>query len=1711
MTDAFTHEQTRGPAGAGEPAAEDVYVFPLSFAQQRLWFFQQMYPGSSTYNLPVAMRLKGRLDVGHLRAALCEVARRHEVLRTSIDLIDDRPAQLISEEAEIPLPVLDLSAVPAGELEAEARRLATEEVTRAFDLRRGPLLRARVLRLSPEEHVLLLVIHHIISDGWSIGVLMNEVIALYDAYTGGREPALPELPIQYADYAVWQREWLTGDVLEEQLTYWREQLSGAPPVLTLPTDRPRPQVQTLAGAHFEFALPEGLPAGLRQLCRREGVTMFMVLLGAFQALLSRYSGQTDVTVGTPIAGRNRAEVEGLIGFFANTLVLRADLSGEPTFRELLRRVKKTCLGAYAHQEMPLERMVEELQPERSLSHAPLFQVLFALQNTPAESFQLPGLEMSPADLDLTTTAFDLTLNVEEVGEGVYCRLRYNTDLFEPETVRRMAGHYTTLLAAAVDDAERPVAELPLLSEAERRRVLDEWGAGRREPAPDDYVHVLFERQAARAPDGAALAFEGRQLSYAELNRLADRLAQHLRGLGVGPESAVAICVRRSPEMFVGILGVLKAGGAYVPLDPAAPQERVRFVLEDTGATVLLTQRSLAAGLPATRARAVCLDEDYPAGGDDAHAAGAGGGSAPTALSPDNLAYVIYTSGSTGRPKGVMVSHASLANTIHARFAQTRERVAGTLLQMSYVFDGSLLSIFCALTQGGVLVIPREGQQSDPAAAAELIAAGRIPHLYTVPSFYSLLLEQARPGQLDSLRVVTVGAEVCTPQLIGEHQRVLPRARLFNEYGPTEATVYCAAHECRAEDAARAYVPVGRPTCNMHLYVLDRHLQPVPVGVSGGLYVGGPGVARGYLNHPGLTAESFIPHPFGTEPGARLYRTGDLARHEADGSIVFLGRLDSQVKIRGYRIELEEIEAALGECRAVRQAAAAVREDAPGDGRLVAYLVAEAGPEPTAEDLREHLRARLPDYMVPSAFVFVDELPRTPAGKVDRRALPSAGGERPRMAGDYAEPRSALERLLAETWREILGVERVGAHDNFFDLGGDSLRAAILVNKLQQRLGDFVYVVALFEAPTVAALAAYLTEHYSAAVSRLVGDEEGGPWPVAGADEGSSRSVNAAALARVREVIGVAPAAPTPAAKNPPAVFVLSPPRSGSTLLRVMLAGHPLLFAPPELELLSFNTLAERREALSGKYSFWLEGTVRAVMEVKGCGMEEARRLMEECEGRDLSVPQFYGLMQEWVGGRTLVDKTPSYALDKEVLRRAENWFDGALYVHLLRHPYGMIRSFGEAKLEQVFFRYRHSFSRRELAELIWLVSQQNIAEFLSGVPAGRQHRLRFEELVSSPREVLEGLCGFLGIEFHPAMVEPYRHQEGRMTDGIHPLSQMLGDVKFHQHSRVDAAVAERWRGQAADDPLAEVTWDAAEALGYQRERANGRPATRAGSPEPAAASPLLVAIQPRGHLPPFFCVHPVGGSPFCYLDLSRRLGPEQPLYGLRAPELTRGGEPHADVETMAADYVEAVRAAQPSGPYRLGGWSLGGVVAFEMARQLQARGEAVAALVMFDTYAPELLGDEFHPRAGGATREGDDADPLASEGVLNALDELCRAGTEEDIKDAFETATRVGLLPPEVGPREFTNWLRGCRSRIGAARAYRPRRFAGRITLFRPSERHDGDGRPPDGGENLDSALGWGGLAAEGVEVYAVPGTHLGMIQEPHVSSLASRLKRILA
>lgn len=1725
MTDSLLTDSASASDGMEDSVFDDFFVFPLSFAQQRLWFFQQMYPQSAAYNMPVALRLRGRLHVGHLEATLSELARRHEVLRTSIDLVDGQPSQIISEPSPIYLPIEDLSGSPAAEREAEVRRLASEEVSLAFDLKSGPLWRGKLLRAGEEDHVLIIVLHHIISDGWSINVMVHEITTFYTSYCAGEDSSLSELPIQYADYAVWQREWLQGPELEKQLTYWREQLSGAPPVLSLLTDRPRPQVQTHNGAHVSFIVPVGLSARLRQLCWSEGVTMFMLLLAAFQLLLARCCGETDVLVGTPIAGRTRQEVENLIGFFVNTLVLRTNLSGNPTFGELVRRVREVCLEAYAHAELPFERLVEELQPDRNLSHAPLFQVMFVLQNTPGDAvFSLPGITVSGVDLELTTTAFDMTLNLEEVGENIFGRLRYNVDLFKAESVRRMAEHFLTLLEGIVEGLDRSIAELPILRAAERQRLLKEWNNTNREfpefPA-GTYVHELFERQAELFPDRTALIFDGEELTYAELNRRSNQLAHYLRGLGVAADQPVALCISRSLEMVIAMLGVLKAGAAYVPLDTSAPSERLRFMLEETGAVILLTEERLVPIMPATGARVIALDRDWPTIKESS------GDNPVSVLAPTNLAYVIYTSGSTGKPKGVMVSHSSLLNSIFAQYALLKEPIGSTVLLMAYVFDGSLLCIFCSLGQGATIVIPREGQQADPAHVARLIIENRIPHIFTVPSFYALLLEHVATQPLETLRVVHVGAENCAPHLVNRHHQLHPLAALLNEYGPTETAVWCTQYDCPPSPAGDA-IPIGRPVSNAQVYLLDERLEPVPIGVRGHVCVGGRGVARGYLKRPDLTAEMFVPDPFGAEAGARLYRTGDMARYEADGNIIFLGRIDQQVKLRGYRIELGEIETKLGEYDGVVQAVVIIREDTPGDRRLVAYIVGDNKHEPAIPELREHLKNTLPDYMIPTAFVLLDDLPLTKTGKLDLHALPSPEDMRLGPVAEYVAPRTNLERLLSETWQEILGIRQIGVHDNFFDLGGDSLRAALLIHKLKEELGDYIYVVALFEAPTIATLAAYLKENYSHAVAKVIGDE------LAEAEGTESDHVegrfllDSGTLAQARELIGTAPLQSPPVTKNPPAVFILSPPRSGSTLLRVMLAGHPSLFAPPELELLAFNTLAERRQELTGKYSFWLEGTIRALMEIKGCGMEEARELMEECEEQNLSVPQFYGLLQAWIGNRRLVDKTPSYALDKQVLARAERSFEEPLYIHLLRHPYGMIRSFEEAKLEQVFFRYEHPFARRGLAELIWTISQQNILEFLEQVPAERQCQLKFEELVGSPQEKLEELCAFLGLAFEPDMIEPYQHQEKRMTDGIHPLSRMLGDVKFHQHSAIDARVAERWKEQAANDPLAEATWRAAATLGYpgspveerndaaiERELrasengAGAKPESHsvAGTVRSGGAKSLVVPIQSQGSLTPFFCVHPVAGGVFCYRDLARHLGTDQPFYGLQARDLIRGQQPHADLKSMAADYVEALRSVQPRGPYRIGGWSLGGVTAFEMAWQLAQQGETVSRVVLIDSVAPRLMNQRLSA-AGEAPGSG--TDHLTEHEVLADLDELCRTGTPDQIKDAVEEVRRAGFLPPEVALEDFHSWLLGCQARVQVVRSYQPEPFAGRLVLIKTSESEHKNEVTGAGEQDLDPDFGWKELA-EDLEVHVIPGSHYTVVLEPQVSNLATLLQRCLA
>jgi amino acid adenylation domain-containing protein len=1337
-----------GRVGRAERAGE---VLPLSFAQQRLWFLDKFEQGSSFYNLPAMVRISGAtLDVSALEKSLREVTRRHEVLRTTFTIVAGQPVQVISPESNFTLPLIDLSRLPSTQRDAEAQRHAREEAQGAFDLSAGPLVRARLLRLSAEEHLLLLTMHHIVSDGWSMGVLVREVAALYSAYSRGEESPLEELTIQYGDYAEWQREWLKGEVLERQLSYWREQLAGAPPVLELPTDRPRPAVKTYNGAAVPLRLSRELSEGLAGLSRREGATPFMTLLAAFQLLLWRYSGQADISVGTPVANRTRGETEGLIGFFVNTLVLRTDLSGEPTFRELLGRVREAALGGYAHQDVPFEKLVEELGAERNLSVTPLFQVMFALQNTPLPEIKLENLELSLLEGERETAKFDISLSMWETAEGLEGSLEYNTDLYEEATTQRLLRHFQTLLEGIVADPNARIADLPLLPADERQQLLLEWNDTRQAFRQELCIHELFESQAAKNPNAPAAVFEEAQLTYGELNRRANRLAHQLRELGVGPEARVGVLMERSLEMVVAVLGVLKAGGAYVPLDASWPLERLHWIASTLHLGCLLTEYAqlraihelqwtlpnltdvICLDVETQRPRPETLDEsvvssfwnhiaeqsvdEVTAGGfissytgrpfaesevreyvervselaepylgagrrvlevgcgsglimfelapragsyvgldpseatqarnlkraaerglgaelqlvtefadkigtlfepesfdlvvmastaqffpgqnyfedvlekalkllapggtillcdimdarrkqefreslqefqrlnpqartrtqlegelyfDEAyffdlkarfgdlcdvkalhreqgfgnelgyrfdvilhkgrgrdslvqesdgaqpskrlwtnwHLGGLPESNPPTKVTSANVAYIIFTSGSTGRPKGVVVQHRAVINLIEWVNGTFNVGAGDRLLFVnSLTFDLSVYDIFGTLAAGATIHVAARADIREPQRLARMLRQHPVTFWSSAPVVLQQLApyfsDEPRRNAEEHLRLVFLSGDWIPLRLPDEVRAAFPKAQVVNLGGATEATVWANYFTVGAVEPHWVSIPYGKPFQNVRYYILDARLNPVPIGVPGDHYIGGECLALGYTSAV-LTAERFIPDPFSVEGGERLYTTGDRARYHADGNIEFLGRRDQQVKIRGHRIELGEIEAALVSHRAVREAVIIVREDVPGEKRLVGYVVPKQQPAPTTSELHSFLKEKLPAYMLPSAFVMLDALPLTPNGKLDRRALPAPDASRPSLASSYLAPKTELERRIAEIWQEVLRVERVGIGDNFFELGGHSLLLVQVHGRLNEMLRQELPIIELFKYPTVATLAAHL--------------------------------------------------------------------------------------------------------------------------------------------------------------------------------------------------------------------------------------------------------------------------------------------------------------------------------------------------------------------------------------------------------------------------------------------------------------------------------------------------------------------------------------------------------------------------------------------------------------------------------------------------------------
>jgi surfactin family lipopeptide synthetase A len=1037
---------------------------PLSFAQARLWFLNQLEGGSATYNMPEPLQLMGDLDVAALESAVEGILQRHEVLRTSFRSIDGEAQQVISSNSQLAVPFVDLLHLSGKAQFDRVQELAVEEAQQTFDLAVPPLLRVTLVRLGLESHVLLVTMHHIISDGWSMGIFVDELSALYRATLTETPAQLPELPIQYADFAQWQRHWLTGDVLQTQVDYWKQQLATAPPLLELPTDRSRPSMQTFQGGATSFCLNGELTQQLKLLSQNSGATLFMTLLAAFSTLLSRYSRQEDIVIGSPIANRNQGGIESLIGFFVNTLVLRTDLTGDPTFSELLDRVRENTLNAYEHQDLPFEKLVEELQPARSLSYTPLFQVMFVLQNAPLNKLELPDLKISPFKMSQVTARFDLTLQIEETAAGLTGELIYNRDLFDATTIERMASHLQILLAGIVANPHQQVAKLPLISHAERQQLLVDWNDTHAGYPEDKCIHQIFEKQVERTPNAIAVQFEDTKLTYRELNDRSNQLANYLQTLGVKPEVLVGICVERSLEMIISLLGILKAGGAYVPLDPAYPVDRLSFILSDSQVAVLLTQQKLLAGLPDCDIPIVRLDADwedivasdsnldlttphsrrYPQG-------------APLQTS-NSLAYVIYTSGSTGKPKGVLVQHQGLCNLALAQMRVFDVRTDSRVLQFaSFSFDASISEVVMSLCAGATLYLGTRDALIPGAGLMRLLLDRQITHVTLSPS----ALAAMPSGEYPDLRMIIVAGEACPPDLVAQWS---PGRRFINAYGPTEATVCATAAICTERNAAP---PIGRPIDNVTTYILDRDLQLVPIGVAGELHIGGAGVARGYLNRPELTAEKFIPDPFDRDDSARLYKTGDLVRYLPDGNIEFLGRIDQQVKIRGFRIELGEIEAVLSRHPQVREAVVVVRVEPTGK-QLVAYLVPQSGAI-AAGELRSFLAEKLAEFMVPSVFVMLESFPLTPNGKVDRQAL--ANRELDRSGLDEAiAPRSPIEEILVGIWAEVLGLAQVGVLHNFFELGGHSLLATQVISRIHDALGVELPLRTLFERQTVADLA-----------------------------------------------------------------------------------------------------------------------------------------------------------------------------------------------------------------------------------------------------------------------------------------------------------------------------------------------------------------------------------------------------------------------------------------------------------------------------------------------------------------------------------------------------------------------------------------------------------------------------------------------------------------
>lgn len=1677
---------------------------PLSFAQQRLWFIYQLDPNNRAYNIRGGIRLQGELNVQALERSLNEIINRHEVLRTSFSAVDGRPFQVIEPSLTLHLPVIDLRALPADEREAKAKQIAIEEAERLFDLSRCPLMRLNLFRLDDQNHALAYSLHHIICDGWSMGILVNEISLLYMAFSTGSASPLPELPIQYADFAHWQQRWLEGEVLDTQLSYWKKELAGAPAEINLPTDYPRPTARTYRGARYSMALPQDLSQSLRDLSQDEGVTLFMTLLASFQILLSKYTDQKDVVVGSDIANRNLSATQGLIGFFVNQIVLRTDVSDDPDFLELLSRVRDTALEAYAHQDLPFEKLVEAMEPERHLNRSPLFQVKFLLQNTPQDSeLSLRGLTLRPFNFEIEASTFDLLLSMLDTEQGLAGTFEYSTDLFGETTIARLGQHFRNLLESIVANPRQRVSEIQFLSAAERNELLIEWNQTEFEYSKNKCIHQLFEQQAERTPDATAVVFEGEKLTYRELNARANQLAHHLRQSGVEQETLVGLCVERSLEMVVGLLGTLKAGAAFLPLDPGYPLERLSFMIEDARIPVLLTQEALLERLPAQWVQTICLDSDWETIANQAEQDLDGVAVA------ENLAYVIYTSGSTGKPKGVMVQHGGLCNMVEAQIKAFAVFPESRVLQFaSFSFDASVSEVFMALASGASLYLAsRESLMPGP-PLLQLLRDNEITTVTLPPSVLAVM----DSDELPALQTIIAAGESCSLETV---ERWGKDRRFIDAYGPTEDTVCATLAQL---DGSR--ITIGRPIANNQIYILDADMQPVPAGVYGELHIGGIGLARGYLNRPELTAEKFIPNPFSASAGERLYKSGDLARWLTDGNVEFAGRIDHQLKIRGYRVEAGEIETVLNNHPEIRTSIVLERPDTAGDKRLAAYCVrstTDDGPILTldnSENARLELWPSVAEFYIYDDLLYhamtADEL-RNEKYRVairqhvkDKVVLDLGTGQDAILARFCVEAGAARVyaiELLEESYEKAKAtIEALGFSDKIVLIHGNSM-AVELPEKIDVCVSEIVGPIGGCEGA-----AAIINNAW-----RFMKDE-GVMIP--------SRSVTKIAAITLSDDFLNNPTFSKLSAQYAEKVFDQVGHRFDFRLCMKNFSRDNIISNAQPFESLNFmqqidaefdrdiELVIERDDKLVG-FVVWLnlhtvEEVVIDILDDEYCWLP-------------IYLPIFYPGVAVRAGDRitaTVSGRFSDNQLNLDYTVKGSLWrssgdksdfeyttyhhrplFQGTEF-HRRIFPDGRINVF-EGFQPQMLTKKLKSYLKDLLPEYM-IPADVIILDSLPLTPNGKIDRKALPD---------PGQTTVVTQQDHVAPRNALESQLAAMWEdllGVHPVGVTQSFFELGGHSLLAVRLMARVKKQfGLDLPIStlfrgETIEEFAKILSEQ------------GS---AWRSSALVPIQPQGTRPPFFCVHAMGGNVNNYYLLARYLGADQPFYGLQAPPLHEATEDDTQVEQMAARYVEALREVQPVGPYLIGGYSFGSFVAYEMARQLQSQGQRVSLLALLDTYSPAILNK--------LPLERDVADMLVSlawstsreqgKRLLLPVNDLRQLSQDEQFSYFLEKMREHDLAPPEVDQELLARFVTGAAARERAARNYVPQKYQGSVTVFKCEQRDPlwMEQLARIGLDASDQTLGWGQLV-QSVSVMDIPGHHDVICLEPYVQTLAEKLASCL-